>query len=213
MRLLVMATAFAAVLSVGLPAKAAFLGSQYDPAGVGNINSLNQAKMIVEDFVGPPTSRFRATRLDFPENSNNISSSVSLSTFLGSNGTLLSGADSVMQTTVTMITGILNLDPGTYTFSVGSDDGYELLFGNQLVSQRTTNRGFQTDNTQVTVQAGDNQFFQLLYWENLGQTGLRFSINGVVVDQNFTDVPLPAGLPLMLAGLGMIAVWRRGTKA
>ncbi|MEM8790011.1 MAG: VPLPA-CTERM sorting domain-containing protein [Pseudomonadota bacterium] len=185
------------------------MGEYYDSSS--SLNSIAGARAVISASGSTPTAEFDAFAIDYPAGAEDISSGTVLSAFLGPNGSITSGSDNALATSVILINGTLDLAPGTYSFSVGSDDGFELSFGGSVISSFDANRAFNTTTQSVTIEAGDNQDFELLFWENLGFTGLLFEIDGNVVDQSIAAVPLPAGLPLLLAGIGGIALFRRRT--
>jgi hypothetical protein len=110
------------------------------------------------------------------------------------------------------LTGFINLLAGTQTFSVGSDDGFRLTIGGTQIST-ANNRGFATTNTVVDAGFGVTAV-ELIYYENSGNTGVNFSIDGALAQAVGAPapVPLPAALPLMLLGLGALGAAARRRK-
>ena len=90
---------------------------------------------------------------------------------------------------------------GATDFVVTHDDGFAIYDGDDLVGGK---KG--PTSKQVTEVLGfDGGMFSLLYVATNGDPS--------VLNINATPVPLPAGLPLLLAGLGGLAVLRRRQKA
>ncbi|TVQ96271.1 MAG: hypothetical protein EA398_16290, partial [Deltaproteobacteria bacterium] len=59
-------------------------------------------------------------------------------------------------------------EPGIWTFSIQSDDGYRLSIGNTLVSQFNGNRSPARDTVRVVFPAAGQYPFEVIYWENSG---------------------------------------------
>jgi len=56
---------------------------------------------------------------------------------------------------------------GTYSFNVGSDDGFSLSIDGNVLSQFPTNRAFGVTTANISLSPGLHSI-QLLYWENTG---------------------------------------------
>lgn len=161
------------------------------------------------------TATFESTVLNYPNQGNNVSSrNTTLADFLGPDAASLSGAGNTnLTTSVFRFEATLDLAPGAYKITVGSDDGYRLFFDGALVSERVRPRGFR-DTVRLDVNVDGPTEFELYYYENFGRTGVTFSINDVVVDSNIiAPIPIPASLPLLLAGIGAFGIARRRAKA
>ena len=79
--------------------------------------------------------------------------------------------------------GNLNVDaPGTWTFSIETDDGYRLRIGGETVLIRDGNRSPARDTGRATFAASGQYPFDLIYWENTGQAMMELSYT----PQNYT---------------------------
>lgn len=151
---------------------------------------------------------FESTAIDYPNGSTTfVSDSTLLSTFLGADAGTLSGSGAINLTgSVFRFTGYLDLAAGAHTFSVGSDDGFRLIV-NGVELGSANDRGFGVTNMTATVAAGLSAF-ELVYYENGGFTGVEFKVDGAYAVPA-AAVPLPAGLPLLGAGLAALGIVAR----
>lgn len=168
------------------------------------------------------TAQFTSSMLDYPNAGRVVSSrGTTLEAFIGATDakTIIGNGQTNLRYSVFKFSGYLNLDPGIYEMTVGSDDGFRLIFSekdkDRVVAERARPRGFRGTTENVKV-AGDT-FFTLYYFENRGRTGVTFWVDGNVVDENSlapSPVPLPAGMPLLLASLVLLGILRsRGRSA
>lgn len=181
-------------------------------------NTIAQAEAIVAG--NPATATFDATALAYA----NGPSSRTLSTWLGSNGSITSGSDTQVYSSVFKFSGFITLGAGIQNLAIGSDDGYKLSIGGGVVSQLNGNRPFATTNAIFNAGAGGTFAFELLFWDGVNSpinnfTGLNVTVNGNVIDDTITStmapVPLPAAMPMMLAGFGLAGAFvaRRRRRA
>lgn len=167
---------------------------------------------------GAPTATFTSTAIDYPNGAaGHIHDNTTLETFLGADGGSLVGTNTTNLTySVFRFTGWLDLAAGTNTFSVGSDDGFQLKVDGNVLSSYNGNRPFQTTSVDADLGAG-LKAFELIYWENSSYTGVEFRINGALAQfaapGATAPVPLPAGLPLLAGGLGLFALAKRRKRA
>ncbi len=180
--------------------------------------NIQEAIDYAENPANAPAAMFHSTVLDYPNARRTVRSGrTTLGSFLGDTdgATIVGDADRRLTYSVFRFTGVLDLDAGTYRMTVGSDDGFRLIFEDsglsRVVAERARPRGFRGTNEDVTV--GGNTSFTLYYYENRGRTGVRFSIDGDVVDQSaLAPIPLPASISMLgtaVLGLGFVAMRRR----
>lgn len=161
-------------------------GAVYDTGG--GIGNLAAAEAIVTAAAGTPTATFTATSLDYPNGAPNVAVST-IGNFLGVDGATISNPAILPVAATTVVftyEGYIRVDAaGTYSFSVGSDDGFDLQIDGATVTQFPNNRGFGTTTGPATLGAGYHSF-RLLYWENGGQEGLlaTSSLNGGILGQD-----------------------------
>ena len=172
-------------------------------------NNINQAINAIAS--ASPTATFQTSAIDFPNgNTNTNSSNTTLATFLGADAASIIGNGlATIQTSVFRFTGFLDLLPGNQSFAVGSDDGFRLTIDDTEVSQRARPRGFSTTTRNRNPGTG-RVAFELIYFENYGNTGVEFFIDGTLA--NPAPIPVPAGLPLIVtavAALGFLKSRRR----
>ncbi len=171
------------------------------------ITNLTTADAIMAN--GPATATFLSTAIDYPNGSAiNISSNTRLADYLGVDAASIIGpATRTITRSVFRFTGFLDLLAGPQSFSVGSDDGFRLSIGGNVIAQQYNQRSFNLTN--ITTDAGTGKTaFELVYFENAGVTGVVFSIDGGLAVPS--PVPLPSALLLMLAGIAGLGVASRG---
>ena len=172
------------------------------------ITSIEAALAFIDGRAADAT--FASSAIDYPAGRDVLSSEDSLAAFLGADAPSIAGDGSVaMRTSVTRFTGWLDLAAGPRSFEVGSDDGFALFLGGRRVSQFSDTRSFRTTSVMADLGAGRTPF-ELVYYENGGSTGVRFSVDGEVVTgaAPIAAIPLPATMPMVLLGLGAFA-WLR----
>ncbi|NNU17285.1 hypothetical protein HK107_13220 [Parvularcula sp. ZS-1/3] len=170
-----------------------------------NINSLSAA--LAEITSRDADTLFDLTRIDFPNGSTgSFSDNNTLSTFLGSLGTITSGIDfPKLHDTVMRFSGMIELGADDTRWSVGSDDGFQLTIDNEILGQQGR-RGFRYTSGDLDFGPG-LYAFELVYFEDGGKTGVEFLVNNQLVDN--VETPLPAAGVLMAAGLAAFGIRRR----
>lgn len=131
--------------------------------------------------------------------------SVSLESFLGADGgTLTGGAENSVLGTILRLTGFVKLTEGENLFQIYSDDGYRLVVDGMVAGEFDGLRGPNSKLTNDIVTSASERVvpFQLLYFEaQTRDAQLVASLNGSIITGELTPIPLPAGLPLLLAGV------------
>jgi len=180
-----------------------FVGEFWDVASVSNLDA-------ALDVMGriAPTATFVASTLDYPGGATTIvSDATRLDAFLGLDGATLSGAgDRLLDGSIFRFSGTIDLGPGLHEFAVGSDDGFQLRIGGDVVGVFADQRSFATTAFSASL-AGGPLPFELIFFENFGVTGVDLRIDGALADRSIlavSPVPEPAQLPLYLAGLGIL---------
>lgn len=177
-------------------------------SGIGPFSSVQAAENAIN--ASTATATFVSTGINYPAGGNVINSATTLAGFLGPDaGTIVGDGTAPITQTVFRFTGLIELEPGAQTFSVGSDDGFRLTVNGVRVAEHSGPRGFST-NTAVADPGSGFVPFELLFYENFGNSGVRATIDGAVIVA--ASIPLPAGLPLILAallGLGLVGGKRR----
>ena len=192
---------------------ATFAGEFWDADG--RLGSIDDALAVIAG--GPADATFSSTVIDYPRGGNGAAAAANgtiaaagttLAAFLGVDAASLSGErDTPLTRSVFRFTGFLDLLAGAETFEVRSDDGFRLTVGGTLVDS-FGNRAFR--GSPVTVEAGDGRTpFELVYYEDQGNTGVEFALNGAAASPAVAPIPLPAGLPLLAGALGVLAFIRR----
>ncbi|WP_339950323.1 hypothetical protein [uncultured Albimonas sp.] len=216
----------AAVAAAG-PAQAAAVhglaGSFWDLDG--SISSLAAARTEIEGRT--PDATFRATTLDYPagEPQQAEDGSTSLSELLGDNAEDLTGANpDIVSTSVWVMTGWLDLAPGTYSMSLGSDDGFSLSLNGATVAEHSEPRGFAYSDFTYEVIGSAPVAVSLLWYENWGYTGMEFLAGGTPLggdallmaaedDPDFAAVPAPPAAALLVAAIAALGLHARRRRA
>lgn len=175
------------------------------------VTSLADADAIVA--AGQPTAIFASSTINYPGPGAVLASAETLTTFLGGDAVSIIGdALAPIATSVFLFRGELELAPGPHLFDVHSDDGFRLTIGGNEVSKFDGQRGFGL--TSVLTDVGSGRLpFELLFFENEGQSGVEFTVDGVFpVWSKAAEVPLPASGSMAIAGLLMFGAlrFRRG---
>lgn len=202
-----------AVFSLGTAqAESGLVGAYYQLSAAPG-NNANAESAIVGST---PTATFVATTICYPSCDNTASDSTSLSSFLGTNATGLSpNTVNNLDNHVLTLTGYLNIAAaGTYTFSLGSDDGSKLVIDGVTLSN-DGDHAFNTVSLDYTLSAGQHTI-SILQFEDVGATGLTVKINGAALDSSIlqtTPVPEPETWALFSAAIGVMGVAVRRRRA
>lgn len=205
--ILLSAAALAAVTIAGAGHAATFSGEFFESDS--EVLTLADADAIIAD--GPADATFLSETINFPTTGNTTASANTLSDFLGGAASTLSGlGDALVETSVFRFTGFVDLAAGDQMFTVGSDDGFRLTIGGVEVASNVDTRSFRETNATADSGSGPTAI-ELIYFENVGNAGVRFSIDGALAAAADAPapIPLPAGLPLLAAGLCFLGVMRR----
>lgn len=147
-------------------------GALYDTGPA--IANMAAAQAVIAAAGGTPTATFISTSIDYPNGAVNSATST-VSNFLGVDGATISNPALLPLAANTMVftyDGYIRVDtPGTYSFSVGSDDGFQLQIDGATAVQFPNNRAFGTTTGNLALGVGYHSF-HLLYWESSGQEGL-----------------------------------------
>ena len=206
-------TAIIAAAALGSAAQAATLVNVSGEFWSSNNSITNISKALTEIDSRSADTLFSVGRIDYPNGSQgSISNNTSLSSFLGTLGTIQSGTDFVnLNHSVMRFSGFLRIDQGDSFWSVGSDDGFRLeIDGEELATHGR--RGFR--RTIGNLNRGPGIYaFELVYFEATGKTGVEFAINNNVLDNlalnDVGQVPVPAAGLLMAGALAGIGFRRR----
>ena len=171
-------------------------------------SNINDALQVINNSA--PTATFVSTAIDYPNgNINTTLSFISLNAFLGVDaGSIVGDGTAPITTSVFRFTGYLDLMPGQQSFALGSDDGYRLTIGGNVISQQNTPRSFRF--TTLNNDLGANiEPFELIFYENFGLTGVEFFIDNALAVPS--PVPVPGALLLALSSLSVLGLlgWRR----
>ena len=164
----------------------------------GPITSLADAQSAISNAM--PTSSFLAYQVDYPNSDSvdTVDANTTLPDFLGMNAEDIEGGDSsTIDGSVFEFNGYLHVPvPGTYSFEVGSSEGFSLSIDNTVVAEFDGTRPFgTTTGTHAFVGSG---FFpiSLLYYTSDSQAGIELksdlggTLEFVTREQLFTAPPV-----------------------
>ncbi len=199
--------ALIAALFLAAPAQATTIGYFHDSAS--SFRDVDAAIAFARGLTADAT--FTSSAIDYPAGADTLSSNKTLAAFLGADAASIDrNAELELTTSVAVFRGWLDLASGPLKFSVGSDDGFALFVGGTELSRFSNPRAFKTTDVMADLGAGRTPF-ELIYYENFGNTGVRFAIDGTIVTGVAPPaaIPLPATAPLVLLGLGAVFLLRR----
>ncbi len=168
-----------------------------------------------------PVATFKSSQIDYPGKGFDTAwDSVTLGAFLGKDADTLSNksvANNSLTGQLFDFTGYLNVKKaGTYTFSLGSDDGSRLLLGGKIIVDNYFPQGFTTRSNQVTFKEAGLYPLEVAYFENYQVTGVRLTsdlnaVTGPLMAGSFyssariapTSVPEPGSVALLI-GIGTL---------
>ncbi|MCR1810484.1 tandem-95 repeat protein, partial [Sulfurospirillum sp. hDNRA2] len=141
-----------------------------------NLSSITQ----VENFIASqttPDATFTATALNYGGVSNNLGSSGSLATFLGTNATHLSIGNDTGSDAIIKLTGSMELSAGNYSFKVTSDDGYAIYIDGVAVSSYNGNRSSNETKSDFSITTSGTHEISIVYWDQGGQAVLKVELS------------------------------------
>lgn len=164
---------------------------------------------------------FTTHGINYPSFLTSISDSTTLSSFLGADAASLSNSSvgaNAIQGQLIRFTGSIYLTSGTTNFVLGSDDGSVLTIGGSQLIDYGGLHSFSSTTAAFTAPTSGWYAFDLLYYENGGDTGVSLGtvINGSSQTLSFTPtaslntnaVPAPASALGGLVLFGAIATMK-----
>lgn len=171
-----------------------FAGSFY---ATGSVDSLAEATAAIAGQL--PDATFDAYQLDYPnsDNADTINATTLLSDFLGLNAEDISGgASSVIANAVFNFDGYLYVaNPGTYTFEIGSAEGFSLSIDGQTVAEFDGSREFATSSGTHTFAEAGLYAISVLYYTGDDPAGIELksdlegSLDFITRQQLFNGLP------------------------
>lgn len=146
---------------------------------------LNNIDTAIAETVGSgmtPTATFQSTGVDYPKGpATTHSGKTRLIEALGVDAPSIAGAgEQDLRRSLFRFTGFVDVTPGPHTFTVGSDQGMRLLINGDLIVEDLRQNGY--GETSITADIGFGHLpFELYYYENNGDTGIEFKIDGQIV--------------------------------
>ena len=215
-------SAFAITLSNPVASSPATAGSGLTGRYYGQVsnNNLIFTTDCAMDYISEnkPVATFQASEINYPGPGYDwASDSITLGAFLGKDAATLSKksvADNSLTGQLFDFTGYLNVKTaGTYTFSLGSDDGSRLLIGGKTIVDNYLPQSFTTRTAPVTFKEAGLYPLEVAYFENYGDTGIRLSsdmntVTAPIGPGSFysaahpapADVPEPGSVALLIGG-------------
>lgn len=205
------AAAGIAAIGLSIGAQAAVLvgvtGEFYDFSGP--VTSVTDAETMIAASSGPDAT-WTVSGIDYPNGAaSNVNDATLLSSFLGADSATLSADFTNLSTSAMRFVGQILLDGSETSFEVGSDDGFVLRIGGSEISRFETQRSFSTTFAANPLSPG-LYTFELIYFENGGDTGIEFGVDGNIVAAGAAPVPLPGAAFFMITGLaGVFSRYRQ----
>lgn len=179
------------------------------------VNSVTGADGVIA-ATPPPNATFLATYIDYPNGGGDTVGAGNVTDFIGVDAATYVGTDDDQFGEIYQFTGYIAIaGAGSYTFGVGSDDGFRLRIGGVNVTLNDGDRGFGFSVGSATFEAGGLYPIELLYYSNsVGQSGVEFcssiaggpdsgvpggsGLSGITPFQVLYPVPEPASLALLV---------------
>ncbi len=134
--------------------------------GVDGINLLNITQIRAFMADNTPDATFSPTLLDYQYGTGDLARGTHLQTFLGADAASLSTDPSDATDGIIHMSGYLNMDAGTYTFKVHSDDGYAILVDGQPVATFDNIQSPAThEHASFTIAASGLHHVEVIYWD------------------------------------------------
>ncbi|MEO1614560.1 MAG: PEP-CTERM sorting domain-containing protein [Planctomycetota bacterium] len=207
-------------------------GTWHRDASFGTLNTIDDALNAVDGRIGD--ARFGVIDIDYPAGSVNTVStgSTSLVDFLGTNAygiqarsgmSLTDSLYSQLTNSVFVFSGTLDVDEThdndtsdsgiDVTFRVGSDDGFRLMIGTQVLGSHNV-RGFQNTDLDFEFSTAGQYDFELVYFERAGNTGVdldwRAGGGSTFESISISAIPEPSSLAMLgLVSAGLVSRRRR----
>jgi hypothetical protein len=177
----------------------------------GEAFDLSQPIVSIDQAIAAASGRtadatFTPSGLDYPRGARKtVRSSNLLSQLIGVDAGTLSGDDIVLETSVFVFRGVIDLTGGIETFDVASDDGFALFIDGMEIGRQDRPRSYAS--TEIMGDFGIGlKTFALVTYENRGRMGFRLAINGEAAELRQTPLPPAAAL---MAGGAMLLLRRR----
>jgi hypothetical protein len=163
-----------------------------------------------------PLATFTANTVCFPSCGNIIGDEVSLSQFLGAGHYSDLSSDPVnMNYHVLELSGFLNIaTAGTYSLSLGSDDGGRLYIDGEIAVDSDFSHPFNYVTNELELSAGAHSF-RVVQFEIGGGSGLSVLLNDEALSGDLLSttamaaVPEPASWAMLVGGFGLVGAAMR----
>ncbi len=130
-----------------------------------NLSSVSQAQAFIDEK-GTPDATFVASSLFYNYISGNLANPDNLKSFLGADADSLStetpatGTDAILR-----MRGVVELQAGSYSFKILSDDGYQVKIDGKPVATVDHNQSPATNEHSFTVAQGGTHAIEIVYWD------------------------------------------------
>ncbi|WP_129139544.1 tandem-95 repeat protein, partial [Modicisalibacter coralii] len=130
-----------------------------------NLASVSQVQAFIAEK-GTPDATFVASSLFYNYITGNLANPDNLKTFLGADADSLStqmpttGTDAILR-----MQGVVELQAGSYTFKILSDDGYQVSIDGKPVATVDHNQSPATNEHSFTVAQGGTHAIEIVYWD------------------------------------------------
>ena len=149
-----------------------------------NLSNLAQAEHFIATHTADAT--FATSSIDYTYiPSGNLGGNGNLQTFLGADASTLSGDPENSSDAIIKLSGTLELDAGTYTFRVTSDDGFSIVIDGVSVASDDSIHSPRTTNYTVNIAESGTHNISIVYWDQGGEAVLKVEVKNNATDTDF----------------------------
>ena len=147
----------------------------HEGADGSNLTNLAQ----VEAFIAAnnPDATFTATAIDYTYVTGDLGGDGKLQTFLNADAGSLSNDPENSSDAIIKLSGDVELDAGTYTFKVTSDDGFSIVIDGEVVASLDSIHSPTTTTYTVNIAESGTHSMSIVYWDQGGEAVLKVELS------------------------------------